>query len=97
MAMTGFRIKSLAKSLDRSDPDRKLCPVRGLRYYLKGTETILDGNESLFIPLRQGAAKGKLSPNTILGCLKQSIQLAYQVAGKDEALKASSFSPRSRN
>ena len=42
---------------------------------------------NLFIPLRQGAAKGKLSPNTISGWLKQSIQLAHDVAGKEEALR----------
>ena len=64
-ALTGCRIKYLAKGLERSDPDRILCPVRALKFYLKRAEPLHYRDKSLFIPLRQGVAKGKLSPNTI--------------------------------
>ena len=37
-ALTGFWVKSLAATLDRSEPDRALCPVRTLRFYLSRSE-----------------------------------------------------------
>ena len=86
MVLSGWQIRLLAKGLDRSDPDRKLCPVRVLWYYLKRNKLLCDGNKAFFIPLRKSASKGKLSPNTTSGWLKQCIGLAYEVAGKNEAL-----------
>ena len=86
-ALAGFRIRSLAKGLDRSDPDRLLYPVRALKFYLKRTEHIRAGNKCLFIPLRTGVAHGKLSPNTISSWRKQCIRIAYEVTGQDEALR----------
>ena len=60
--LTGFRDKSLAASLDKSEPDQTLCPVRALWYYmyLKCTETFRAGRKALFLPLRK--ASGRLSP-----------------------------------
>ena len=85
-ALTRFRIRSLAKGLDKSERDRKLCPVKVLRYYMKRTEPLRAGNKTLFFPLRRSSSKGRLSPNMISGWLKQCIRLVHEVTGKDEDL-----------
>ena len=76
-ALTGFRVKSLAASLDKLELDCILCPVRMLWYYmyLKRTETLQAGRKSLFLALRKTASVRLLS-NTITSWLKQTIQLA---------------------
>ena len=86
-ALAGFRIKSLAHDLDRSDPDRLLCPLRALRYYVDRTAKLRGGNRNLFIPIRGQSSKKKLSPNTISGWIKRCIVTAYEVAGSVEALR----------
>ena len=85
-ALQGFRIRSLSKGLDRSDPDRLLCPLRALRYYIKHTASLRAGNRSLFIPIK-GTPSKKVCPNTISSWLKQCIRLAYQIVGQDDALQ----------
>ena len=52
-ALTGFWVKSLSATLDRSEPDRSLCPVRALRYYMDRTEPHREGRRPLFLPLRK--------------------------------------------
>ena len=71
--------------MSRSEPDRTLCPVRALRFYLSRTESIRAGRKPLFLPLR-ATESGTLSPNTISAWIRKTISLAYQIAGKDEAL-----------
>ena len=86
-ALTGFRLISLAQGLERSDPDRLLCPVRMLKYYINRTERLRAGNRSLFIPMRGQASKKRLSPNTISGWLRRCITIAYEMAGDSEDLR----------
>ena len=81
-ALPGFWIKSLVATLHKCKPDRALCPLKGLWYYLIRTEHLTAGRKPLFLPLRQ-MASGKLSPNTISAWLKKMISLAYKVVGKD--------------
>ena len=96
-ALSGFRIKSLANGLSRSDPDRKLCPLRALRYYLKRTEPLRAGNKNIFIPIRGNASKGKISPKTILSWLKPCIRLAYEVTGQNSGPTEASFYQSARS
>ena len=84
-ALTGFWVKSLSATMDRSEPDRSLCPVRALRYYIARTESSRAGRKPLFLPLR-ATESGTLSPNTISAWIRKTISLAYQVAGKDAEL-----------
>ena len=86
-ALSGFRVRSLAKGLGRSDPDRLLCPLRMLRYYIDRTKAIRAGNRRIFIPMRGNASKMKLSPNTISSWIKRCIATSYEIAGQDEALR----------
>ena len=80
MALAGFRIKSLAKGLDRSDLDRKLCLVRVLNYYLKHTELLRDGKKLYLFP-----GGGSLPKVGFLPILFQAgLNNVYKVAGKDE-------------
>ena len=37
-ALTSFWIKSLVAKIDMSEPDRSLCPVSVLRFYLSRTD-----------------------------------------------------------
>ena len=50
-AFTGFTIKALSDTLSRSEPDRTLCPVRALKWYLDRTKEIRQGRRALFLPL----------------------------------------------
>ena len=84
-ALTGFWVKSLAATMDRSEPDRSLCPVRALRFYIGRTKSLRAGRTPLFLPLRE-TESGTLSPNTISAWIKKTISMAYQIAGKDEEL-----------
>ena len=84
--LSGFKIRSMAKGLSRSDPDRLLCPVRALRFYLKRSEQLRRGCKSLFIPIRGKSPSGRLSPNTVSSWLKQCIRLAYDSVGRNEDL-----------
>ena len=85
-AFSGFRVRSMAKGLGRSDPDRLLCPLRMLRYYIDRTKAIRAGNR-IFIPIRGNTSKMKLSLNTISSWIKRCIATAYEITGQEEALR----------
>jgi len=82
-ALRGFRIRSFRDAHDPSEPDRALCPLRALRYYLHRTAHLRAGRRPLFLPLSH-TASGRLCPNTISSWLKQTIILAYEIAATDE-------------
>ena len=81
-----FWIRLLVATLDRSEPDRSCCTVRALQLYMSRTDPHRAGRKPLFLPLRVTASQ-KLSPNPISVCLKKTISLPYEVAGKDEELR----------
>ena len=76
----------MTASLDKSEPDWTLCLVRVLQHYLKRTETLRAYRKALFLPLRK-TASGRLLHNTITSWLKQTIQLAYEVVGREAELE----------
>ena len=84
-AYRGFTVRSMSATMDKSEPERTLCPVRALRFYIKRTENLRAGRKPLFLPIRE--TKGSsLSPNTISSWLRKAILLAYEVVGRDGEL-----------
>ena len=82
-ALRGFCIRSLMDAPDKSEPDRALCPIRGLRCYLHRTAHLRADRRPLFLPLSH-TASGRLCPNTISSWIKQAISLAYEIVAGDE-------------
>ena len=82
-ALRWFRIQSLLNAPDKSEPDRAICPIRALWYYLHCTKHLRAGRRPLFLPLTN-TATGRLCPNTISSWIKQTISLAYEVVAGDE-------------
>ena len=82
-ALRGFHIRSFMDAPDKSEPDRALCPIRALRYYLHRTAHLRAGRRPLFLPL-SNTATGRLCPNTISSWIKQTISLAYEIVAGDE-------------
>jgi len=76
-------IPALSKLVDRDLPDRSLCPVRALRFYLTESSKVRKGRKKLFIAYKPGYVK-ELSPITISTWLKLVIKLAYENAKPDD-------------
>merc|ERR1712121_415777 len=79
-AFKGFTIKVLPRQEGSQDPDRLLCPVRPLKFYMTRTKSARRGRNNLFLPLKQKRAK--IHTNTISSWIVKSIQTAYVAAGK---------------
>ena len=69
-----FSIPSLSKGLDHSDPDRLLCPVRAIKYYLDRTKPLRGTRTRLFIPIK---GKHDISAASISRWISSTIRLAY--------------------
>ena len=54
VAPTAFTIPSLARTCGQDDPDRLLCPVRALRFYLSRVKSLRGRRKRLFIPVKGG-------------------------------------------
>lgn len=67
-------VPSLSASCGRDDPDRLLCPVRSLKFYLKSTSSERGSNSRLWLPL---IGKRDVSASTISRWVKSTIQFAY--------------------
>ena len=74
VASKPFTIPSLSKDLARSDPDRTLCPVRALRFYLDRVKPLRHGRKRLFIPVK---GKQDVSAASISRWIASAIRLAY--------------------
>ena len=86
-AFTGFTIRAMAPTLHRSEPDRTLCPVRALRWYLDRTKPTRKGRRPLFLPLR-ATESGQIGANTVSAWLKATVLKAYEVAsGSEEVMR----------
>ncbi|XP_021356428.1 uncharacterized protein LOC110452315 [Mizuhopecten yessoensis] len=79
-------IPSLASTLDGDCPDRLLCPVRALRYYLARTEGGGGHFSRLFQSLQPG--RSDISAATISLWIVQTVRAAYESAG-DQSLRVS--------
>ena len=75
----------MSATMDKSEPDRTLCPVRALQFYLKRTESLRAGRRPLLLPIRQ-TASGAVSPATVSGWIRWAILIAYQAVGDDAGL-----------
>ena len=65
-----FEVPSLDEYVGRELPDRLLCPVRMLKYYVKFTGGLSDANERLFVKIR---GEGSVVSRTISSWLKKCI------------------------
>ena len=74
VASRPFTIPSLSKDLSQSDPDRTLCPVRALRYYLDKVKPLRCSRTRLFIPVK---GKHDISAASISRWIASAIRLAY--------------------
>ena len=70
----------------RSEPDHLLCPVRAIKWYLSKTRKIREEFEEprpFFLPIKTGQ-KEPIRQQTISNWVKQTITLAYQLAGEGD-------------
>ena len=79
-----FTIPALYDYAGPDLPDRKLCPVRAIRYYLHKTDQIrTPEKKALFISLNKNH-QGDITTNTLASWIKQVIKLAYQNADDED-------------
>ncbi len=82
--MTSVTVPALAPSVEEGLPDRSLCPVRAVRYYLDRTAASRPGRRRLFIPVQTGREKD-ISKNTLSHWVQQIIREAYSEATDEDA------------
>ena len=75
-----FKLPNLVQFVGSREPDRLLCPVRALRYYLSRTEPIRRGRRGLFISL-QPNRKSEITKQSINIWIRNTIRLAYALSG----------------
>lgn len=80
-----IKIPALAPSVEEGLPDRTLCPVRALKYYLKRTESYRGNCQKLFLSLAPGPAK-EVSKVTLSNWIKDTIRQAHAQAKEEDAL-----------
>ena len=79
-----IRIPSLSRQCGKDDPDRLLCPVRSLKFYLKATESTRGSRTRLFLPI---SGNRDISAASISRWVKATIKFAYDsVSPEDWAL-----------
>jgi hypothetical protein len=80
-------IPSLSATVDKTFPDRTLCPVRALKFYVDRTRppTVRRGRQHLFISYAEGYSK-EIAPTTISRWIVSTIKLAYQLTGNSQSL-----------
>ena len=74
VAPTAFTIPSLARTCGQDDPDRLLCPVRALRFYLSRVKSLRGRRKRLFIPVKGG---GDVSAASISRWIASTVRQAY--------------------
>ena len=65
-------------------PDRYLCPVRSLRYYLHKTDYIRTPEKKALLISHSPNHKGDITSNTVANWIKNVIKLAYHNAQQDD-------------
>ena len=88
VSRTPFRIPPLTAEVGRDRPDRTLCPVRALRFYVKrtGRPALRRDRKKLFLPLRESNNR-EISAATISRWLKSLILMASALAGESRDLR----------
>ncbi len=74
VASSPFTIPSLSASCGRDEPDRTLCPVRALKFYLARVKSFRGNRKRLFLPLK---GKGDISAASISRWIACTIRRAY--------------------
>ena len=69
-----FTIPSLSRDLSHSDPDRSLCPIRALNFYLDRVKSSRGSRKRLFLPVK---GKHDISAASISRWIASAIRLAY--------------------
>ncbi len=77
-------IPALAPSVEEGLPDRTLCAVRAIRYYVDHTSSFRAGRKRLFLPIQTGRLKD-ISKNTLSHWAKDVILRAYASATEEDA------------
>ena len=83
-----IKIPALAPTLDRDLPDRNLCPVRALKYYVERSKRpfLRRERKKLFLPLRESNPR-EITAATISQWVKATVKQAYELTGQSEELK----------
>ena len=68
-------IPNLAHISNREHPDRLLCPIRALKFYLKMTKPYHQNRTRLFLPIK---GKQDISKCSVLRWMSYTIKLAYR-------------------
>ena len=79
-----FSIPALYDFAGPDLPDRHLCPVRSLRYYLHKTDYIRTPEKKALLISHSPNHKGDITVNTVANWLKNVIKLAYEQAESDD-------------
>ncbi len=82
-------IPSLSGYVSRDIPDRTLCPVRALKFYVEKTKTpsIRQGRKRLFVSHSEGVSK-EIAAATISRWIVSTIEKAYVITGNSESLRS---------
>ena len=83
--LKAFRIPSLLSCLDKElTLDRKLCPCRSIKYYIKRSDSVRknDPTKSLLFVSFDPRKQGDISKNTVSGWVSQLIRFVYAQPGK---------------
>ena len=79
-----FKLTNLAQFVGSREKDALLCPVRALRIYLKRTAHLRKHKKCLFLSL-QPNRKTEITRQSINIWIRNTIRLAYHLAGNDQA------------
>ncbi len=82
--LSSLTIPALANEVASDLPDRLLCPVRAIRYYIKRTEPLRGNRSRLFLPIMAGNTKD-ISKVTISNWVKEVIKSAHESATDTDA------------
>ena len=74
-----YVLKNLSDLVGREDEERRMCPVRALKFYMEATKEVLPRPRSLFVSVRDKTRP--LSKNAISFFLRETIQQAIQPEG----------------
>ena len=85
-AFMGFKVRAMSADLAKDDPDRSLCPVRLLKFYLARTHATRAGRKRLWLPLRN-TSSGDICAATVSSWITKAIRLAYAAADKVPELR----------
>ena len=75
-----FKLTNLVQFVGSQEPDRLLCPVRALKYYLSRTKSFRGTKKCLFISL-QPNRKADITKQSINIWIRNTIRLAYALHG----------------